>query len=165
MMLVDGGNNGGNNNASVYFTEQDRGTGGLAFALWNDDVARFLIDNARYYLEEFHVDGFRYDEISTLISTSQGSGWDFCHALTSNLRGFRNRILQNAEFWPGEFSDIPSSAVPVVTPAAAGGMGFDVVQHDYLRHVLRDTVGAASGGANADVSMAAIAAALYPPGF
>lgn len=158
-------NHGNNNNDSLYFTDQDRGTGGLAFALWNDDVAKFLIDNARYFLEEFHVDGFRYDEISTLISTSQGSGWDFCRSLTSNLRGLRNRILQNAEFWPGEFSDIPSSPVPAVTPAAAGGMGFDVVQHDYLRHVLRDAVGAASGGANADVSMSAIAAALYPPGF
>ena len=141
--------NRGNNNDSLYFTDQDRGTGGLAFALWNDDVAKFLIDNARYYLEELHADGFRYDEISTLISTGQGSGWEFCRALTSNLRGFRNRILQNAEFWAGRFSDIPSSAVPVVAPAAAGGMGFDVVQHDYLRNVLRGAVGAASGGANA----------------
>ncbi len=115
--------NGGNNNDSLYFTDQDRGTGGLAFALWNADVSKFLIDNARYYLEEFHADGFRYDEISTLISTSQGSGWEFCRALTSNLRGLRNRILQNAEFWAGEFPDIPASAVPVVTPAEVGRHG------------------------------------------
>jgi 1,4-alpha-glucan branching enzyme len=157
--------NHGNNNDSLYFTDQDRGTGGLAFALWNDDVSKFLIDNARYYLEELHADGFRYDEISTLISTGQGSGWQFCRALTSNLRGFRNRILQNAEFWAGRFSDIPSSALPVVAPAEAGGMGFDAVQHDYLRGVLRGTVAVASGGANAAISMSAIAAALYPPGF
>jgi 1,4-alpha-glucan branching enzyme len=155
----------GNNNDSLYFTDQDRGTGGLAFALWNDDVSQFLITNARYYLEEFHVDGFRYDEISTLISTGQGSGWEFCRALTSNLRGLRNRILQNAEFWPGRFSDIPASSLPVFAPAAAGGMGFDVVQHDYLRSVLRDAVGAASGGAGAHISMGAIASALYPPTF
>jgi 1,4-alpha-glucan branching enzyme len=155
----------GNNNDSLYFTDQDRGTGGLAFALWNDDVAKFLIDNARYYLEEFHADGFRYDEISTLISTSQGSGWQFCRALTSNLRDFHSRILQNAEFWAGRFADIPAQAAPVVAPAAAGGMGFDVVQHDYLRGVLRGAVGAASGGAGATVPVSAIAAALYPPGF
>jgi len=36
----------GNNNDSLYFTDQDRGTGGLAFALWNNDVSQFLIDNA-----------------------------------------------------------------------------------------------------------------------
>ena len=157
--------NRGNNNDSLYFTDQDRGTGGLAFALWNDDVSKLLIDNARYYLEEVHADGFRYDEISTLISTSQGSGWQFCRALTSNLRGFRNRILQNAEFWAGRFADIPAQAAPVVAPAEAGGMGFDVVQHDYLRSVLRGAVGAASAGAGAAVPVSAIAAALYPPGF
>jgi 1,4-alpha-glucan branching enzyme len=155
----------GNNNDSLYFTDQDRGTGGLAFALWNADVSKLLIDNARYYLEELHADGFRYDEISTLISTSQGSGWEFCRELTSGLRGLRSRILQNAEFWAGRFADIPGSALPVIAPAAAGGMGFDVVQHDFLRNVLRGAVGAASGGANASVSMSRIAAALDPPGF
>jgi 1,4-alpha-glucan branching enzyme len=165
LYYMDRQQNHGNNNDSLYFTDQDRGTGGLAFALWNDDVAQFLIANARYYLEEFHVDGFRYDEISTLISTGQGSGWEFCRALTSNLRGFRNRILQNAEFWAGRFSDIPSSDLPVFAPASAGGMGFDVVQHDYLRCMLRGAVGAASGGADPRVSMANIAAALYPPAF
>jgi 1,4-alpha-glucan branching enzyme len=157
--------NRGDNNDSLYFTDQDRGTGGLAFALWNDDVVQFLISNARYFLEEYHADGFRYDEISTLISTGQGSGWEFCRALTSSLRSFRNRILQNSEFWAGRFSDIPASDLPVLAPVSAGGMGFDVVQHDCLRGVLRGAVAAASGGADARVSMASIAAALYPPAF
>jgi 1,4-alpha-glucan branching enzyme len=165
LYYMDRRRNDGNNNHSLYFTDQDRGTGGLAFALWNEDVAQFLIANAHYYLEEFHADGFRYDEISTLISTGQGSGWEFCRALTSDLRTFRSRILQNAEFWPGRFSDIPASSLPVFAPASAGGMGFDVVQHDDLRSALRGAVGAASGGAGAAVSMASIAAALYPPDF
>jgi 1,4-alpha-glucan branching enzyme len=164
LYYMDRRQNRGNNNDSLYFADQDRGTGGLAFALWNDDVAQFLIDNARYYLKEFHADGFRYDEISTLISTSQGSGWEFCRALTSNLRSLRNRVLQNAEFWPGRFDDIPTSAAPVVAAAAAGGMGFDVVQHDGLRGALRGAVGAASGGGSAYVPVSAIAAALYPRG-
>jgi 1,4-alpha-glucan branching enzyme len=154
-----------NNNDSLYFTDQDRGTGGLAFALWNADVCQFLSDNASHYIEEFHADGFRYDEISILLSTNQGSGWEFCRALTTQLRTLQPRILQNAEFWPGEFSDIPSTALPVVAPASAGGAGFDVVQHDDLRGALRDAVGAASGGASASVSVSAIASALYPPGF
>src|SRR5271154_6449693 len=54
--------NVGNNNDSLYFTDQDRHTGGLAFAMWNNDVCQFLFDNARHYIEEFHADGFRYDE-------------------------------------------------------------------------------------------------------
>ncbi len=76
--------NDGNNNDSLYFTDQDRGTGGLAFALWNQDVCAFLAQNAQAYIEEFHADGFRYDEISILLSTSQGSGWEFCRALTTH---------------------------------------------------------------------------------
>jgi 1,4-alpha-glucan branching enzyme len=155
----------GNNNDSLYFTDQDRGTGGLAFALWNQDVCRYLADNACHYVTEYHADGFRYDEISILLSTSQGSGWAFCRALTTQLRKLQPRLLQNAEFWPGEFPDIPTTAQPVVAAAAGGGAGFDVVQHDALRSALRGAVGAASVGADAAVSVSAIAGALYPPGF
>jgi 1,4-alpha-glucan branching enzyme len=155
--------NHGNNNDSLYFADQDRGTGGLAFALWNADASRFLLDNARYYVEEFHADGFRYDEISILLSTNQGSGWDFCRALTAQVRTLQPRILQNAEFWPGEFSDIPSNVLPIIAPASEGGAGFDVVQHDSLRNALLNAVGTASAGAQAPVSMSAIGSALYAP--
>jgi 1,4-alpha-glucan branching enzyme len=161
----DRATNRGNNNDSLYFTDQDRGTGGLAFAMWNDDVCDLLFDNARYYVDEFHADGFRYDEVSTLLSTNQANGWEFCRALTNELRQRQQRILQNAEFWPGRFSDIPGTAQPIVAPADAGGAGFDVVQHDALRNALRDAVGSASWGASASVSMSAIASALYPRGF
>lgn len=157
--------NRGNNNDSLYFTDQDRGTGGLAFAMWNADVCQLLRDNARAYVEEFHADGFRYDEVSTLLSANQANGWDFCRALTQELRNRQPRILQNAEFWPGRFGDIPNTAQPIVAPADTGGAGFDVVQHDALRNALRGAVGSASWGASGSVSMSAVASALYPPGF
>jgi 1,4-alpha-glucan branching enzyme len=152
------------NNDSLYFTNQDRGTGGLAFAMWNQDVCRLLQDNAQYYIDEFHADGLRYDEISILLSTNQANGWAFCRALTTQLRAAQPRFLQNAEFWPGEFPDVPTSVQPVLQPADQGGAGFDVVQHDALRSALRGAIGAASYGASASVAMSAIAAVLYPPG-
>lgn len=160
----DQAQNTGDNNDSLYFTNQDRGTGGLAFALWNQDVCRFLQDNAAHYITEYHADGFRYDEISILLSCGQATGWCFCRQLTSTLRSLQPRLLQNAEFWPGEFDDIPTSATPIVSPTETGGAGFDVVQHDALRDALRAAVGAASAGAAAAVSMSSIASALYPPG-
>jgi 1,4-alpha-glucan branching enzyme len=164
LYYFDRAQNVGDNNDSLYFTNQDRGTGGLAFALWNQDVCRFLQDNAAHYVTEYHADGFRYDEISILLSTGQATGWSFCRALTSTLRGLQPRLLQNAEFWPGEFNDIPPSAAPIVAPASTGGAGFDVVQHDALRSALRGAVGAASAGAGAAVSMSSIAGVLSPPG-
>ena len=49
-------------------------------------------------MEEFHADGFRYDEISTLLSLNQDTGWAFCRQLSGRLRGSWDRCLQNAEF-------------------------------------------------------------------
>jgi 1,4-alpha-glucan branching enzyme len=161
----DRAKNMGNNNDSLYFTDQDRGTGGLSFALWNNDVRQFLINNALYYIGEFHVDGFRYDEISDLIDMNRDSGWSFCCHLTDTLRYVKPRMLQNAEFWPGEVPHYPKSTQSIVTPTSEGGAGFDAVQHDGLRSAIRGAVQAASYGQNAVVNMDAIKDTLYPQGF
>ena len=157
--------NRGNNNDSLYFTDQDRGTGGLSFAFWNNDVRQFIINNARYYIDEFHADGFRYDEISDLISMNCDSGWSFCCDLTNTLRFLKPRLLQNAEFWPGEVGDYPKSAPSIVTSVADGGAGFDVLQHDTLRGAVRAAVESAAAGQEAAVDFDSIARALYPQGF
>ncbi len=157
--------NAGDNNQSLYFTDQDRGTGGLSFALWNNDVRQFLINNASYYVNEFHVDGFRYDEISGLLSMNKDSGWSFCQSLTDTLRYIKPRLLQNAEYWPFEFEDYSRSWQSIVSPTSSGGEGFDVVQHDGLRGAVRNAVQSASYGSSAAISFDAIAGNLYPPGF
>jgi 1,4-alpha-glucan branching enzyme len=161
----DRAKNVSNNNDSLYFTDQDRGTGGLSFAFWKNDVNRFLINNALYYITEFHVDGFRYDEISDLISMNCDSGWTFCCNLTNTLRFVKPRLLQNAEFWPGEVGNYPKSWPSIVTPTSSGGAGFDVVQHDGLRNAVRSAVAAASYGQSAVINFDTIASNLYPQGF
>jgi 1,4-alpha-glucan branching enzyme len=152
------------NNQSLYFTNMGL-AGGLSFALWNDDVREFIINSARYYIQEFHVDGFRYDEISALLSMNQDSGWSFCCDLTNTLRFVKPRLLQNAEYWPFEFQNYPRPSPLVVTPTGSGGTGFDVLQHDGLRSAVRGAVGQASQGQNATVDFDSIAANLYPQGF
>ena len=154
----------GNNNNSLYFTDQSRGAGGLSFALWNNDVRQFIINSARYYIDEFHIDGLRYDQISDLLSMNQISGWSFCGDLTSTLRFLRPRFLQNAEFWPGDSNPFFKTTSDIVTSTANGGAGFDVVQHDALRIAIRSAIGASSGGQGASVNMTAIANSLFPPG-
>ncbi|MGA2880230.1 MAG: alpha amylase C-terminal domain-containing protein, partial [Bryobacteraceae bacterium] len=155
----------GNNNNSLYFTDQDRGTGGLSFALWNNDVRQFIINNASYYIQELHADGFRYDEISDLLSMNGDSGWSFCCNLTDTLRYIQPRLLQNAEFWPGEVGNYPKSSQSIVTAVADGGAGFDVLQHDGLRSAVRTAVQAASYGQQSAINFDSIAGALYPGGF
>jgi 1,4-alpha-glucan branching enzyme len=152
------------NNQSLYFTNMGL-AGGLSFALWNNDVRAFVINSARYYIQEFHVDGFRYDEISALLSLNQDSGLSFCCDLTSTLRYLKPRLLQNAEYWPFEFQNYPKPSLLIVTPTGSGGAGFDVLQHDGLRGAIRGAVGQASAGQSATVDFDAIASNLFPQGF
>jgi 1,4-alpha-glucan branching enzyme len=143
------------NNNSLYFT--DKGwAGGLAFALWNKDVRQFLINNATYYLREFHVDGFRYDEVSVLVNLNGQSGWSFCQDLTRTVRFLAPRAIQNAEFWPVN-ADI------VRRPMA--GAGFDVTQHDSLRDGIREAIRQSSFGAASSVDLDAVARSIRAPGF
>jgi 1,4-alpha-glucan branching enzyme len=152
------------NNQSLYFTNMGL-AGGLSFALWNNDVRQFIINSAQFYIDEFHADGFRYDEISALLSMNEDSGWSFCCDLTGTVRYIKPRLLQNAEYWPDEFQNYPRPAPLIVTPTADGGTGFDVVQHDGLRSAVRAAVQQASFGQSAAVDFDAIAANLYPQGF
>ncbi|HYA16516.1 MAG TPA: alpha amylase C-terminal domain-containing protein, partial [Bryobacteraceae bacterium] len=134
------------------------------YALWKQDVRQYLINNALYYINEFHVDGFRYDEISGLLTMNLESGWDFCCNLTDTLRYAKPRLLQNAEYWPYEFNNFPKTWADITAPTSAGGAGFSAVQHDGLRGAVRGAVQSASYGMNSAVSMTNIASNLWPGG-
>ncbi len=146
----------GDNNQSLYFTDQGL-AGGLSFALWNQDIRQFIINNALFCLNELHADGFRYDEISALLAMNGSSGWSFCCDLTETVRYAKDRAIQNAEHWPVD--------PIIVTPVSAGGAGFDVLQHDGLRLAIRGAIQQTSFGAGAQVDMDSIAQNLYPQGF
>jgi 1,4-alpha-glucan branching enzyme len=149
------------NNQSLYFS--DKGfVGGLAFALWNQDVRGFLLNNARFHLNELHADGFRYDEISELLAMNATNGWNFCNELTAAVRAVNPRALQNAEYWPDEYG-VP--APRIVVREGEGGLRFDAVQHDGLREAIRSAIGQAAQGAIASVEMSGIARSLWPTGF
>ena len=152
---------GQNNNESLYCTDKSV-TPGLAFALWKTPVAQFLRDNAAFFLNECHVDGFRYDQVSDVLGAGQGSAWEFCRGLTDEVRSIKPRALQNAEFWPGG-DGLPDNQVPIVSPAGSGGCGFDVVQHNRLRDALRQLIGDAADGASATVSISGFAPSLSAP--
>ena len=152
-----------NMNQSLYFTDQST-AGGLSFAFWNDAVREFLINNAKYYIDEFHVDGFRCDEISDLLSMNQDSGWTFCCDFTNTIHYDKPRAILNAEYWEGDNQNYFRSTQQILMPTDWGGTGFDVVQHAGLRDSVRAAVAQAAQGQGASIDFDSIAGNLYPQG-
>lgn len=143
----------GNNNNSCYFTDQGW-AGGLIFAFWKEEVRQFLIDNARFMIDEYHADGFRYDQTSVIV-TQSNEGYRFCQDLTSTVRTASPDRIQVAEYWPVIAS--------TVTDVDEGGLGFDATWADGLRIAIRDAVGQAAFGSSATVDLGAVAESLGAP--
>ncbi len=130
-----------------YSKEEDRenkewGTANLD--LGKGVTRSFLYSNAFFYMNYFHVDGFRIDAVSNIIyymanperGVNEG-GLDFLRTLSYNLFGKDDRILLMAE---------DSSAFPNVTkPASYGGLGFNYKwcmgwMNDTLKYFKKDPV-------------------------
>jgi len=105
------------------------------FDYGKDQVLHFLLSNCRYWLEEFHFDGFRFDGVTSMLYNDHGLGSDF-HSYDQyfNLNQDEDAIvylfLANKlihEFSPQaitvaeEMSGMPGLAAP----ESLGGIGFD----------------------------------------
>lgn len=141
----------GDNNRSLYFTDQGW-AGGLVFVYWSDEVCQFLIDNAGFFFDEYHVDGFRFDEVTVIDSHG---GWNFLQNLTDTLRYKKPQAILIAEYWADQRS--------VLRSKGDGGAGFDSVVASSLRHSLRTAISQASGGQSASVNLDDVKRDLYPP--
>jgi 1,4-alpha-glucan branching enzyme len=140
----------GDDNRSQYFTDQGH-AGGKVFAYWKAPVQQFLIDNAKFFLQQFRIDGIRYDEITVI---HEHGGDDFCRALSGTLRFLDSSLLQMAEYWAGDRD------YPIQRPPA--GLGFDSASDDRLRVAVRNAIAAASRGAGERLDLDAVARALEP---
>lgn len=140
---------------ALYFTKED--WTGPVWALWKAPVRQFLIDNAASFAKEFHVDGFRYDEVSVIVNKNADNGWQFCQDATDTVRYLDPSVIQIAEYWG------PDPAI--VRPKDQQGAGFDACWHNSIRIAVRDAIQSASYGMQSPVDMGKIAAALWPEGF
>lgn len=130
--------------------------GGLVFNFARPEVRQFLIENAKFFLNEYHVDGFRYDEVTVI---DDHGGWSFCQDLMGTLKHLRPQSLHIAEFWKDDQSWI-------VKPRDQRGAGFDAVVHAGLRTHIRKAIRQAAHGRDAFVDMDAVRDALrLPTGF
>lgn len=122
------------------FADKDNQWGTVSFDYGKEMTRRFLLSNCRYWMEEYHVDGFRFDAVGNMIYLDHGFGDDFSHvgrcfytAAGSNrvdqdgvlylelantlVHELRPQSLTIAE----EFSGMPG----MTSPPSEGGLGFD----------------------------------------
>ena len=51
----------------------------LCFDYGKDEVLHFLLSNCKYWMEEYHFDGFRFDGVTSMLYYSHGLGEAFCN--------------------------------------------------------------------------------------
>lgn len=135
-----------------YFIGGGGWAGGRIFDYGKPEVQQFLIDNARLLMDEYHVDGFRYDEARVIRNNG---GAKFLRNLTATVRYHKPGTIQIAEWWDWD------RATPVLP--GSEGLGFDAAMDDRLRIAVRAVLKAASGGQGAYVDMDALVRALDRP--
>ncbi len=128
--------------------------GSLIFNYGRNEVQSFLVSNAVFWLEEFHIDGLRVDAVASMLyrdySRATGEWVPNAFGGRENLEAiaFLRRCAQAVR---GRFPDAlfvaeESTAWPgVTTPVEWGGLGFTHKwdlgwMHDTLTHLHRDPV-------------------------
>ncbi len=145
---------GGQRN-SLYFTDTGH-AGGLVFDFAKPEVRDFLIQNAKFFLTEYRVDGFRYDQVSVIDHDGAPEGWRFCQDLTSTVHAQRPETVHHAEYW---------DVNPFIVAPPPVGAGFDTTLTDGLRIAIRDVIGNASAPDERPLNMTGLARSLWPEGF
>lgn len=140
---------------SLYFGHAEH-AGGLVFDFGKPEVCDFLVQNAKFFLDEYRVDGFRYDQVSVIDHDGAPHGWRFCQDLTSTLRRQRPSALNHAEYW---------NVNPHIVKPPPEGAGFDTTLTDGLRIALRDVIANASVPDERPLNMSGLARSLWPEGF
>ncbi len=115
-----------------YFNHQYQTPWGDALnfdAEWSDGVRDFFSQNLLYWIDNFHIDGFRLDAIHTVFDNGAVHFWELCHANVKEAQERAGRpIHMIAE------SDLNSPKV--ISSIEAGGYGFDAQWLDDMHHAL-----------------------------
>lgn len=130
-----------NDQNNLYFSGAGY-AGGRVFAFDRPDVRQFLIENASMFLQEYHADGLRFDEVSAI---EDHGGRSLCEDMTRTLHFIRPSAVLIAEYWNSPWEHA------VWRPP--NGMGFDLGYADGVRDAVRGVLAEARGGADARVNL------------
>ncbi len=122
-----------------YFHEGERGYhsawGTRLFNYDKNEVLHFLLSNLKYWIEEFHFDGFRFDGVTSMLYHNHGLGVNFdsyekyfsMNTDTESVTYLQlaNELIHtlnpNAITVAEDMSGMPGMCIPIVD----GGIGFD----------------------------------------
>ena len=124
----------------------------LCFNYSKPEVQHFLLSNCKFWLDEYHFDGFRFDGITSMLYLDHGLSRDFVnYQMYYDLNEDEDAIVYLAlanklihELRPDaitvaeEMSGMPGTATPIVK----GGLGFDyrlaLGTPDYWIKIIKD---------------------------
>ena len=139
-----------------YFIPGDRGWhpswGTKLFNYSRPEVLHFLLSNLKYWLDEYHFDGFRFDGVTSMIYHDHGLGsaftnYDMYFNMNTDLEALNylqlaneliHEVNPNAVTIAEDMSGMPGMCLPI----EQGGIGFDyrlaMGEPDYWIKLLKD---------------------------
>ena len=116
-----------------YFTDKYNTPWGRAFNFddaWSDGVRNFFLQNARFWLEDLHVDALRLDAVHAICDFS-------AIPFIQQLRELTTEIGQRTGYKKELIVEMDLNDPRYVNPAAKGGYGMDGQWVDEFHHALR----------------------------
>ncbi len=122
-----------------FFHDGDKGEhpawGTKCFDYGKTGVLHFLLSNLKFWMEEYHFDGFRFDGVTSMLYHDHGLGTDFndnkkYFSYNTHTEAITYLQLANELIWEvnpkaitiaEDMSGMPGMALPI----ADGGIGFD----------------------------------------
>ncbi len=124
---------------TLYFHHGSRGEhaawDSLCFDYGKPEVLHFLLSNCRFWLEEYHIDGFRFDGVTSMVYRHHGLGRCFTSYedyFDSSVDGdaltyltLANELVHTLRPDAVTVAEDVSGMPGMASPAAEGGCGFD----------------------------------------
>lgn len=109
--------------------------GSLCFDYGKDEVKYFLLSNCKYWMETFHLDGFRFDGVTSMIYWDHGLGrtfgnyaYYFDYGVDENAVSYlalANILVHELNPNAITIAEDVSGMAGMAAPFKAGGLGFD----------------------------------------
>jgi len=126
--------------SNQYFCEGERGYhqqwDSMCFDYGKDKVLHFLLSNDKFLMEEFNLDGFRFDGITSMLYEDHGinrafTGYpDYFGSNTNNQAitylTLANKLIHEINPHAITVAEDVSGMPGLASPIAEGGMGFDM---------------------------------------